>query len=103
MMKTKTVGVSPKAIAAVITAALTYVLGQEVLALPAWAVLLGQVVLVSIAAYSFGPGTVTTADPDVGKVKYGGERGYADPMYLLVCAIVALILIVVLFKVLDRL
>lgn len=105
-MKAKTVGVSPKLIAAVIAAVLTYVLGQEVLELPAWAVVTGQAVLVALAVYSAAVGAVTLTDPHVGQVKNGGlgdNRGQAEPLTLLVYVIVVIILVVVLFKVLEQL
>lgn len=54
----KTEGISPKAIAAVITAVLTYLLGQQVLELPALAMVLGQAALVGVAAYAAGVGRV---------------------------------------------
>lgn len=60
-----TVGLSPKFIAAVVTAVLTYVLGQEVLELPPLAVVAGQAVLVALAVYVAGPGAVQTLDPKV--------------------------------------
>jgi hypothetical protein len=100
-VKAKTVGVSPKAFAAVVTAALTYVLGQSVLALPAWAVVLGQVVLVSIAAYAAGPGTVTRDES--GESRFASERGSVEPLSLLIYVLVAIILIVLIFALLDRL
>lgn len=58
----RTVGVSPKAIAAVVVAVITYVLGQEVVDLPTWIEVIGQAVLVAIAAYTAPPGTVRAAD-----------------------------------------
>lgn len=58
----KTVGISPKLIAAVITAVLTYLLGQEILELPAYAVVAGQAVLVALAAYVASTGAVQVLD-----------------------------------------
>ena len=54
----RTLGVSPKLIAAVFTAILTYLLGQEVLELPPIAVVVGQAVLVALAAFAAPPGEV---------------------------------------------
>src|SRR4051812_5468913 len=48
----QTVGVSPKLIAAVVTAVVTYVLGQAVLDLPPLVVVIGQAVLVAAAAFA---------------------------------------------------
>lgn len=58
--KGATAGVSPKLLAAVITAVLTYLLGQTVLDLPAVAVVIGQAVLVALTAFTASPGLVTT-------------------------------------------
>lgn len=99
-MKSTTVGVSPKLIAAVVTAALTYVLGQTVLELPAWAVVLGQVLLVSIAAYSAGPGQIVRETNE--REPFKGERGATEPLSLLIYVLVAVILIVLIFALLDR-
>jgi hypothetical protein len=57
----RTVGISPKLAAAVATAVITYLLGQLVLDLPDVAVVIGQAVLVALAAYAAPPGTVTGA------------------------------------------
>jgi hypothetical protein len=54
----RTLGISPKLIAAVVTAVLTYVLGQEVLELPPLATVAGQAVLVALAVYMANPGDV---------------------------------------------
>lgn len=102
-MKTKTVGVSPKLIAAVVTAVVTYLVGQEALELPAWAIVAGQAALVALAAWVANPGSVTTTeDPDVGRARFADERGVTEPLTLLVYVIVIVILIAVLFAVLDR-
>lgn len=55
----KTSGVSPKLVAAVITAVVTYVLGQEVLELSPVVTVIGQAVLIALAAFVAPPGTVT--------------------------------------------
>jgi hypothetical protein len=102
-MKTRTVGISPKLVAAVVTAVLTYVLGQEVLELPAGAVVAGQAILVALAAYVASAGDVVLTTPeDGGREGLAGERGVTEPLTLLVYVIVIVILIVVLFEVLDR-
>ncbi len=62
-MSAKTKGVSPKLLAAVVTAVLTYLLGQEVLELPAWATVVGQAVLVALAAFAAPPGLVEPENP----------------------------------------
>lgn len=56
----KTLGISPKLVAAVIGAVVTYVLGQQVLELPPVAVLAVQVVGVAVAAWAAGAGRVET-------------------------------------------
>lgn len=56
-MKTK--GISPKLIAAVITAVVTYVLGQEVLDLSPLVTVIGQAVLIALAAFVAPPGSVS--------------------------------------------
>ena len=53
-----TQSISPKLVAAVVTAVIAYVLGQTVLELPAVAVVIGQAVLVALAAYFASPGDV---------------------------------------------
>jgi hypothetical protein len=58
----QTVGVSPKLIAAVVTAVVTYVLGQAVLDLPPLVVVIGQAVLVAAAAFAAPPGKVRWMD-----------------------------------------
>lgn len=55
----KTDGISPKLVAAVITAVITYLLGQEVLALPPVATVSGQGILVALAAYAAPAGSVS--------------------------------------------
>ena len=85
--KPRTAGVSPKLIAAVVTAVVTYLLGQEVLALPAWAIVLGQVVLVGLAAYAASPGNVITRADD--------DRGLTLVEVLVVLLIVLLVLFIV--------
>jgi hypothetical protein len=52
-------GISPQLAAAVITAVITYLLGQTLLELPPLAVVGGQAVLVAIAAWAAPPGSVT--------------------------------------------
>lgn len=54
-----TTGISPKLIAAVIAAVITYLLGQELLELPAWAQVTGQTALIALAVYRASPGSVT--------------------------------------------
>jgi O-antigen/teichoic acid export membrane protein len=68
-MKVKTKGISPKLIAAVLTAVVTYLVGQEALELPVWAVVVGQAVLVAAAAYAANAGLVEPASRDELKEK----------------------------------
>jgi hypothetical protein len=55
----KTLGISPKLTAAVITAVITYLLSQTILELPDIATVIGQALLVALAAYAAPPGKVT--------------------------------------------
>lgn len=64
-MTAKTVGASPKLWAAIITAAVTYVLGQTILELPPGAVVAGQVVLIALAVWRANPGLVEPENPFV--------------------------------------
>jgi hypothetical protein len=59
-MTRSTAGVSPKLTAATVAAVAAYLLGETVLALPAWAVVACQAVLVAAAAYTAPPGHVVT-------------------------------------------
>lgn len=54
----KTNGISPKLVLALISAEASYLLGQQVLELPAWGVLLLNLVLVGIAVAAASPGNV---------------------------------------------
>lgn len=58
----RTSGISPKLIATVLASVIAYVLGQEVLEIPAATQVAGQAVLVAIAAWFAGPGTVVRKD-----------------------------------------
>jgi energy-converting hydrogenase Eha subunit C len=62
-MKQRTHGISPKLIAAVVTAVGTYLVTQPLLELPAIAVVVIQAVLVAVAAYFASPGDVRP-EPD---------------------------------------
>lgn len=64
-MTAKTLGASPKLWAAIITAAVTYILGQQILELPSAAVVTGQVVLIALAVYRASPGLVEPENPFV--------------------------------------
>lgn len=55
----QTQGISPKLVAAIIAATVTYLLTQTVLELPAGIVLALQVASVAVAVYRAGPGDVT--------------------------------------------
>lgn len=100
----KTNGISPKAVAATVTAVLTYLLGQELLELPVWATVVGQLVLVGLAAYAAPAGDVI-ASP-VGPpsddllmthdVRKHMEAGYGAVEVLLIAFLPVLLLIVVL-------
>lgn len=94
-MKNETVGISPKLIVAVILAVLTYVLGQELLELPAWAVVAGQAVIIALGVYQASPGQVTTTrDPNL----RAGERGLSllEAIVVLLIAAVVVLLVVTL-------
>ena len=54
-----TKGISPKLIAAVVTAIITYLIGQPILELPPVAVVIGQAILVALAAFAAPPGDVS--------------------------------------------
>lgn len=63
-MKTRTVGVSPKLVAAVVTAVVTYIVGQELVDLEPWVEMILQGVLVALAVFAASPGTVVAAPDD---------------------------------------
>lgn len=96
-MKTRTVGVSPKLVAAVVTAVVTYIAGQELVDLEPWVEMILQGVLVALAVYSVGPGTVV-AEPD----DRAGERGYSL-VEVLAALFLGLLVVIVLLALLDRL
>jgi hypothetical protein len=99
-VKQKTVGVSPKLIAATVTAIITYLLGQEVLELPPAVEVIGQAVLVALAAYIASPGLVVKErEPDT--TYRPGVSGYSL-VEVLVILFVALLLVLVLLAVLER-
>lgn len=69
-VKARTLGVSPKmwgAVAAVLTAVITYVLAEETLDLPPGVVVALQAVLIALSTaatiYGFGPGSVLPTGP----------------------------------------
>ena len=54
----RTVGISPKLIAAVVTAVATYIIGQELVELPVLVEVALQALLVGIAAWRANPGAI---------------------------------------------
>lgn len=62
-MSARTIGLSPKLPVAIVMAVLTYVLGQEILELPAIAVVAGQATLVGLGVYAASPGRVEPDNP----------------------------------------
>lgn len=60
---TKTNGISPKLIVAVLTAVVGYLIGQTILDLPPGVVLSLQVALVALGVYSAQPGDVEILSP----------------------------------------
>lgn len=62
----RTVGISPKLIAAVVTAVGGYLLAQTVLELPPGVVLAIQVVLVAVGVFAARPGDVTADAESIG-------------------------------------
>ena len=100
----KTDGVSPKLIAAVITAVVTYVLGQTVLELPPIATVAGQAVLVALAAFaapagSVSPPVASSSDDRLhpeARAGIAGESGLALIEALLAVFILLVILVVLL-------
>jgi hypothetical protein len=55
----RTVGLSPKAVAAIVASVLAYVVTQELVELPAIVAMLVTAALVGIAAFRASPGTLT--------------------------------------------
>jgi hypothetical protein len=66
-MSTRTVGASPKLYAAVAAAVLGYLVTQQAVDLPALADLAINVVLVGLAVWRVGPGSVQVIDPSLEK------------------------------------
>lgn len=64
-MRTK--GISPKLVAAIVTAIGGYLLAQTILELPDWIVLAVQVVLVAVGVYSARPGNVQVDAEPIGE------------------------------------
>lgn len=60
--KQKTIGISPKLVVAVVTAVFTYLMAQQVLALPPGVVVAGQALLVALAVFRAPPGTTVAPD-----------------------------------------
>lgn len=95
-MTTRTIGISPKLIAAVVTAVITYIVGQELVELPAWVEMILQGVLVAGAVYAARPGTVVTEDADVPhRPSIRDERGEITRDMLLGALIVAVVVILI--------
>lgn len=74
-----TQGISPKVVVTTLTAVLTYLVTQQLLELPAWAVLLCMIVLVALGGYKAPPGSVTP--PVIGRpsdelLEEAKRRGY---------------------------
>lgn len=95
----KTDGLSPKLIAAVITAVVTYILGQEVLALPPIATVIGQAVLVALAAFAAPAGSVSapqasSSDARLSDTARNGISGLTLIEVLVALLIVAVVLLV---------
>lgn len=65
MSKEKTLGISPKLVVAVVTAVVTYLLGQQVLGLSPGIVVAGQALLVALAVFSAPPGATVAPDVEV--------------------------------------
>ena len=61
-MQVRTVGISPKLIAAVISAVAAYLVTQTLLELPPWAILLSQVVVITVGVYLAQAGDVQVID-----------------------------------------
>lgn len=63
-MQRETVGISPKLVAAIISAVASYLVTQTVLDLPAIAVVVCQAIVVALAVYMAGPGIVVEKTPE---------------------------------------
>lgn len=59
--KARTRGLSPKFWAALVSTEATFLVGQTILELPAWVMLVAQAVIVGAAVFTAGPGSV---EPD---------------------------------------
>ena len=96
----KTLGISPKAIAAVVSAVLTYIVTQTVLDLPSWAVVLSQAVLIGLAAYTASPGDVVpkadVASDDLLLADKGARDRLADAGQSSVDLVVKVLVVIVL-------
>jgi hypothetical protein len=76
----RTIGVSPKLVASVVTVVVTYLLTQTVLALPPAAVVACQALLVAVSAFVASPGVTTASRPDAEEVEAieAAERAMAS-------------------------
>ena len=102
----RTQGVSPKLIAAVTTAVVTYLLGQTVLELPPVATVIGQAVLVALAAFAAPAGSVSPplASSSDDRLHPEARAGIAsEGGYALIEALLAVFIILVILVVLLRL